>query len=104
MLSEQTSRTWAGALGKSGTAAVLEHKFYPDSQAFTKVDVTDEGRPAFSQSICPCPTDGFRTNPPNTGGCFQNKPVGHGRVLWGKVGRPQSWNTNFIQTPKPLPM
>jgi len=68
MFSEQASRTWAGALGKSGTAAVLEHKFYPDSQASANVDVTDEGRPAFSQSICPCPTDGFRTSPPNTDG------------------------------------
>jgi len=40
-----------GALGESETAAVLEHKFCPEFQVFARVDVTDGGRFAFSQSI-----------------------------------------------------
>jgi len=55
----QASRAWAGALGESGAAAVLEHKFCLWFQVFARVDVTDEGRFTFSQSVCPCPADGF---------------------------------------------
>jgi len=54
-----TSRAWVGALGESGAAAVLEHNFLQGFQAFARVDVTDVGRPTFSQSTCPRPTDGF---------------------------------------------
>jgi len=49
-----------GALGGSGAGAVLEHKFRLWFQAYARVDVTDGGRPAFSQSARPCPADGFR--------------------------------------------
>jgi len=53
------SRTRAGALGESGAAAVLEHKFHTESQAFTRVDVTDVGCHTFSQSTCPCTAHGL---------------------------------------------
>jgi len=46
-------------MGESGAAAVLEHKFCPCLQVFARLDVTDVGRPAFSQSARPRPTDGF---------------------------------------------
>jgi len=39
--------------------AVLEHKSWPSSQAFARVDVTDGGHLAFPQSTCPYLTEGL---------------------------------------------